>query len=86
MRENRVGEKIIDCLLCGGETTMLGTKLCDRCWELKRRIEADPELTREILAGLSKPDTKLCDRHWELERRIGASPAVAQLILPKKIR
>ena len=38
------------CRVCGCETAMLGTKLCDRCWELERRIHADPELARHILA------------------------------------
>jgi hypothetical protein len=31
---------------------MLGTKRCDRCWELEGRIQGDPELARQILARL----------------------------------
>ena len=38
------------CRICGHETAMLGTKLCDRCWELERRITADLELARRIFA------------------------------------
>lgn len=46
---DRFGQEIIKCTLCGNPTTMLGTKLCDRCWELKSRIEADPDLAKKIL-------------------------------------
>lgn len=28
---------------------MRGTKRCDRCWELEKRIKADPDLARAIL-------------------------------------
>lgn len=43
------------CELCGGPTpsTSVPARLCDRCWELKWRVEADPELTRKILTGLN---------------------------------
>jgi hypothetical protein len=30
---------------------MLGTKRCDRCWELETRIESDPALARKILVN-----------------------------------
>jgi len=40
------------CELCGAQTRSLATKLCDPCWELKNRIEADPELTLKILLRL----------------------------------
>jgi hypothetical protein len=42
-------EPVIPCSLCAQPTAMIGTGLCDRCWELKRRIEADPELAKKIL-------------------------------------
>ena len=42
----------VACSICGTPTPMLGTKLCDRCWELKTRIEADPELAQKILDSL----------------------------------
>lgn len=42
------------CRLCDRPTRMLGTKLCDRCWELEGRIHRDPELARKILARLTK--------------------------------
>ncbi|MCP4651101.1 MAG: hypothetical protein GY853_13630 [PVC group bacterium] len=50
---NKFGEKLIKCEICGEPTTMLGTKHCDRCHELKIRIERDPELTKKILAAIS---------------------------------
>lgn len=31
---NRHGEEVVDCRTgCGRKTTMLGTRLCDCCWE-----------------------------------------------------
>ena len=48
-RCNNLGQELIKCRLCGNDTTMLGTKLCDRCWELETRIQADLELAERIL-------------------------------------
>lgn len=48
----RHGEDTVPCGLCGRPTRMLGTKRCDRCWELESRIQADPKLAREILARM----------------------------------
>ena len=31
---------------CGRQTAMLGTKLCDHCWELQRRL---PDLLRLLV-------------------------------------
>jgi hypothetical protein len=42
----------ISCHICGLQTPMLGTKLCDRCWELESRIIANPELAKKIIASL----------------------------------
>lgn len=33
---------------------MLGTKLCDPCWELEHRIKLDPELARRMLAEIDR--------------------------------
>jgi hypothetical protein len=38
---------------------MLGTKLCDRCWELETRITGDPVIARKILASLNEPNLLL---------------------------
>lgn len=32
------GTPTVPCRLCDDETDMTGTKLCDRCWELERRL------------------------------------------------
>ena len=37
------------CQLCGKQTFMLGTRLCDICWELQKRINFDLDLTIKIL-------------------------------------
>lgn len=39
----------VPCKWCGTPTPMLGTKMCDGCWELDRRIERQPALARRIL-------------------------------------
>jgi hypothetical protein len=51
---NSLGQELIKCRLCGGNTTMLGTKLCDRCWELETRIQSDMELAEKILRNAKK--------------------------------
>lgn len=42
----------VPCRLCSSPTPMLGTKLCDRCWELEHRIEGDVELAIKTLDNL----------------------------------
>lgn len=44
----------VPCELCGTPTPMLGTKRCNGCWELERRIRMNPELAARILAALPK--------------------------------
>lgn len=50
---NRFGEEIIECTLCGGRTTMKGTRRCDSCYELESRIQRNPDLARKILAQIT---------------------------------
>lgn len=45
-------EETVPCRLCSAPTPMLGTKLCDRCWELEMRIERDKALAIKILENL----------------------------------
>ncbi len=42
----------VPCKWCGTPTTMLGTKECDADWELRTRIERDPQMARKMLAEL----------------------------------
>jgi hypothetical protein len=42
----------IPCRLCATPTPMLGTELCDRCWELENAIKLSPGLARQILNSL----------------------------------
>lgn len=45
----------VPCELCGKPTTMTGTKRCDPCWELERRIKAAPEIAwRILIRGIGK--------------------------------
>ncbi len=49
-----MSEKTCPCTWCGRPTKMLGTKLCDPCWELERRVRMDPLLAARMLAALHK--------------------------------
>lgn len=49
-RPQSADQATVPCELCKDPTTMLGTKRCDRCWELETRIQANPQLARKILA------------------------------------
>ena len=51
-------QKTVPCRICSTLTPMLGTKLCDRCWELDYRIESDVELAIKILNNLGYSVTK----------------------------
>lgn len=48
----RAEHETVTCTVCNAQTTNRGTKLCDPCWELKTRIERDPEKAATILAAL----------------------------------
>jgi hypothetical protein len=37
------------CKWCGVDTTSLGTKECDNCWEMRHRIDNYPELAEKML-------------------------------------
>jgi hypothetical protein len=54
MPYKKVEEKNVPCKLCNTPTTFTGTELCNRCWELKSRIEMHPELARKILEDFEK--------------------------------
>lgn len=45
---------VIECIWCRGPTHMLGTKMCDRCYELQSRIYANPDLAKRMLAKLEE--------------------------------
>lgn len=45
------GDKV-PCKFCGKPTRSTATKLCDGCWELKTRIQGDPERAFKIIEHL----------------------------------
>jgi hypothetical protein len=49
------------CKWCGAATPMLGTRMCDRCWELDRRVASDPSLAFKML----------CETSWWQQIRVG---------------
>jgi hypothetical protein len=34
-----IDDPTVPCQICGAQTPMLATKLCDWCWELDRRLD-----------------------------------------------
>lgn len=40
---------VCPCRLCNEPTLMLGTRLCDGCYELWRRMKASPKLVKRIM-------------------------------------
>jgi hypothetical protein len=78
---NIYGERVIDCRTgCGRKTTMAGTKLCDNCWELERRIRADPATAMRILEGTG-PGALLARRRGEIEHLRSLLEQARSLIL-----
>lgn len=49
--ERREGKevKIVPCKWCSNPTNMLGTKMCNGCWELDHRIRMDPLIAERIV-------------------------------------
>lgn len=37
------------CHICQSPTEMTGTKLCDECWEMERRIHQNPSKAQKII-------------------------------------
>lgn len=44
--------KKVKCKWCGENTSMTATEECDFCWELRSRMEKNPELSQSILDSL----------------------------------
>lgn len=52
----------VPCKYCGTQTAMLGTKLCDPCWETARAVERNPALARRVLAELGEDRLEAVER------------------------
>lgn len=59
--------KGVPCRICGEETLMLGTKLCDRCWEIETRVQMDPAIAIHVLHTMGLWSTA---KGWDLLSRI----------------
>jgi hypothetical protein len=61
----------VPCVTCGKPTSDLGTKRCDRCWEIHWRIEQDPKLALKVLQEfkLKLPEHELF-KQWGKERAV----------------
>lgn len=53
--------KTVPCLYCSKPTNMLGTKLCDGCWELRARVLSNPKLAIQMLKEIAEeiPTTQM---------------------------
>lgn len=47
-------EETVECKYCKEQTSMVGTKTCDDCWELATRIKRKPTITQKILKELAE--------------------------------
>lgn len=47
-----------ECKWCGITTDRLGTKMCDRCWELDHRIRTSIDLAKKIIAHYDQTKEK----------------------------
>lgn len=55
---SKIVPKTVPCKWCGKPTPMLGTRMCDRCWELEHRIVMDIELAKKMIFFLDKKKIK----------------------------
>lgn len=46
--------EVVPCKWCGEPTRSAGTKECDRHWELRMRIEFEPDMARRMIEALRK--------------------------------
>lgn len=53
--------EVVPCRWCGSPTTMLGTQECDEHWELRTRVEAEPDMARRMLEPDFKTPIKTLD-------------------------
>lgn len=42
----------VPCVICGEQTPYISTELCNKCWEISRRIRSNPVLLKKIVAYL----------------------------------
>jgi len=79
---NRYGDEVIVCQVCEeNKTTALGTKKCDRCWELGMRIERDVDIAKKIIAGLETEKTNACGTTGIISDKIPTPEQCAELAL-----
>ncbi len=48
--DNFTQRPTVPCQWCGTETPMTGTKMCDNCWELDKRVLRNPDVTLRMMA------------------------------------
>ena len=48
----------VKCTVCGTSTNNDGTKLCDRCWEIKSKMEHNFDLAQTIMTQLQEERTQ----------------------------
>lgn len=75
---NKFHEEIIKCKSCGNPTTMLGTKLCDHCWNARGIFTASEAAT--IMQSLDTQKKVVLDlrvgRHWTREDKLSCLKSI----------
>jgi len=46
----------VPCKWCGEPTRMLGTRMCNFCWEMHWRIRRRPDIAKEIIRSIELAD------------------------------
>lgn len=72
-------EDTIACTICGKQTPMVDTKVCDPCWELEQRLKATPELAWLILHKILPPLPPLPPRRSATKIEVEAMQSVCNM-------
>ena len=49
----------VPCKICGASTRMLGTELCDPCWELLHRITFNQKRFKQVLNYINEKEVEI---------------------------
>ena len=58
-------KETVPCRLCGVDTPMIGTRLCNRCWELESRISLNLKIAERIIFSIKARKTEKNEKEIE---------------------
>lgn len=62
---SKIIPETVPCKWCKEPTSMLGTKMCDRCWELERRMGRDMKIAEKIILSIKTHKAKRTEKEIE---------------------